>query len=258
MLGLPDEINALLFDLDGVLSQTSKVHAAAWKEMFDEYLKSKDGPDFKPFDLRDDYVPYVDGKNRYDGIRSFLKSRDIELPEGSPDDPPEADTVYGLGARKNVLVLEYIKTKGVDAYPGSVKYLEAAQAAGLKIAVVSSSANAEAVLSAAGIDHFIEKRVDGKTSASLGLAGKPKPDTFLEGARELGVAPAHAAVFEDALSGVAAGHAGNFGIVVGVNRENQRQALLDHGATIVVDDLEELLGAPAPASSTTANAEDAA
>jgi beta-phosphoglucomutase family hydrolase len=223
-----------------------KVHQAAWKQMFDAYLKERaerTGEQFKEF-TRDDYEAYVDGKPRYDGVRSFLESRGIHLPEGTPDDPPTAETVDGLGNRKNDLVLEVMAKDGVDAYPGTLKYLDAVREnGGLRAAVVSSSANAEQALEAAGIADRFDARVDGKTIQEQGLKGKPAPDTFLEGAKLLGVEPSQAAVFEDALAGVQAGRAGNFGYVVGVNRgdDAQRRGLKEHGADIVVDDLEELL-----------------
>jgi beta-phosphoglucomutase family hydrolase len=235
MLGLPDDIEALLFDLDGVLSQTAKVHARAWKEMFDGFLKDKaerDGGPFVPFDAHDDYDEYVDGLPREDGVRSFLRSRRIDF-----DD----DLVHELSEKKNKLVLEIIKKDGVEAYAGSVKYVDAARAAGLKMAVVSSSANAKDVLKAIGLLDRFPEIVDGHAVAEEGLKGKPAPDTFLEGARRLGVSPAHAAVFEDALAGVQAGRDGRFGAVVGVDRVGQARALADHGATIVVQDLSELL-----------------
>lgn len=245
MLGLPDGITTLLFDLDGVLTQTAKVHAAAWKQMFDAYLKEraeKTGEPFVPF-TQDDYEAYVDGMPRADGTRSFLASRGITLPEGTPDDPPTAETIAGLGNRKNALVLEVMAEQGVDAYPGSVRYVDAAREAGLRSAVVSSSANAKQALEAAGIADRFEARVDGKTVAEEHLKGKPAPDTFLAGAKRLGVEPEQAAVFEDALAGVQAGRAGGFGYVVGVNRgdDAQRRGLKEHGADIVVDDLAELL-----------------
>ncbi len=243
-LGLPATIRACLFDLDGVLTKTATVHAAAWKEMFDGFLRERakhDGTDFAPFDSTHDYDEYVDGKQRADGVRSFLASRGIELPEGTPDDPPEAETVAGLGNRKNVLVLEMIHTRGVEAYAGSVDYVRAVRAAGLKRAVVSSSANCREVLEAAGIADLFELRVDGIVAAREHLRGKPAPDMFLAGARKLGVEPGDAAVFEDALAGVAAGAAGKFGIVVGVDRAGQADALREHGADIVVSDLAELL-----------------
>jgi beta-phosphoglucomutase family hydrolase len=253
VLGLPDDIQACLFDMDGVLTKTAAVHAAAWKQMFDEFLRKRaqaDGGEFRPFDIHDDYDQYVDGKPREDGVRDFLASRDISLPDGDPADPPDADTVYGLGNRKNELLLQRIKTDGVQVYDGSVRYLEAAQKAGLRRAVVSSSANTEQVLSVTGLEHFFEVRVDGVTIAQRHLHGKPAPDTFLDAAKQLGVEPAHAVVFEDALSGVAAGHAGHFGFVVGVDRVGQADELAAHGADRVVQDLAELLTDAAPADGT--------
>jgi len=244
MLGLPDGIEGCLFDLDGVLTQTAKVHAAAWKEMFDEYLRARaerTGEAFVAFDAGDDYDEYVDGKPRYDGVRSFLESRGIELPDGSPDDPPSAETVDGLGNRKNELVLRLIERDGVDAYEGSVRYVKAARDAGLRRAVVSSSTNCRDVLEAAGIIDLFEEIVDGNVAREHGLKGKPAPDTFLAGARALGVAAAKATVFEDAVAGVEAGHAGQFGFVVGVDRVDHADALRSHGADIVVKDLAELL-----------------
>lgn len=243
-LGLPDKIQACLFDLDGVLTQTAKVHAAAWKEMFDTFLKTragKDGKEFVAFDPRADYDRYVDGKPRADGTRSFLASRGIELPEGNDDDPPDAETVKGLGNRKNVIVLRRIHDDGVQAYDGSVRYVKAVREAGLRTAVVSSSANCADVLVAAGIADLFDQRVDGLTAESDHLAGKPAPDMFLAGARAVAVAPEHAVVFEDALAGVASGRAGKFGLVVGVDRVGQAEELKAHGADIVVEDLAELL-----------------
>jgi beta-phosphoglucomutase family hydrolase len=243
---LPDGIEACLFDLDGVLTETAKVHAKAWKRMFDAYLKGRaerEGEELVAFDAGEDYNDYVDGKPRYDGVRSFLESRGISLPEGTPDDPPDAETVCGLGNRKNELVLELLRHDGVEAYPGSVRFVEAARDAGLRRAVVSSSANCQEVLRAAGIEELFEQRIDGKVAAEEKLAGKPAPDTYLAGAKAVGVEPAAAAVFEDALSGVESGRAGKFGCVVGVNRlgPDHGRALGEHGATIVVSDLAELL-----------------
>ena len=247
MLGLPDTIRACLFDLDGVLTKTAVVPAAAWKEMFDEFLRRRSeqtGDPFVPFDSKADYDRYVDGKPRYDGVRSVLASRGIELPDGSPDDPPDADTVAGLGNRKNDLVLALLRRDGVQAYDGSVRYVEAVREAGLPCAVVSSSANTQEVLRAAGIERLFELRVDGLTAREENLEGKPAPDTFLAAARKLGVEPAAAAVFEDALAGVEAGRAGDFGFVVGVDRTGQAEALREHGADVVVQDLSELPGRP--------------
>jgi beta-phosphoglucomutase family hydrolase len=242
MLGLPEGIQACLFDMDGVLTKTAAVHAAAWTQMFNEFLRERaGGGDFRPFDTHDDYDEYVDGKPREDGVRDFLASRDITLPEGDPDDPPDAQTVHGLGNRKNELMLQRIDTDGVDVYDGSVRYLEAAQRAGLHRAVVSSSANTEKVLRVTGLDRFFEIRVDGVTIEQRHLHGKPAPDTYLDAARQLGIEPSAAAVFEDALSGVSAGHAGHFGFVVGVDRVGQAAELAQHGADRVVQDLADLL-----------------
>ncbi|WBB65299.1 beta-phosphoglucomutase family hydrolase [Micromonospora sp. WMMD812] len=244
MLGLPAHVTACLFDLDGVLTQTARVHNAAWTETFDAYLKQRaaaTGEPYRPFDPGPDYNRYVDGRPRADGVRTFLASRGIVLPEGSPDDPPDAETVNGVGNRKNVLLLERLRTDGVDVYPGSVTYLKAAVAAGLRRAVVTASANGREVVAAGGLQPLIEDRVDGLVARAEGLRGKPHPDTFLAGARRLGVEPAQAAVFEDALSGVQAGRAGGFGYVVGVDRVGQADELRAHGADVVVTDLAELL-----------------
>jgi beta-phosphoglucomutase family hydrolase len=244
MLGLPDGVRGCLFDLDGVLTQTAKVHAAAWKQMFDEYLRcraDREGEPFVPFDAGEDYNEYVDGKPRYEGVRSFLQSRGIELADGTPDDPPSAETVDGLGNRKNELVLELIQRDGVDAYEGSVRYVKAARDAGLRRAVVSSSTNCRDVLEAAGMLDLFEQIVDGNVARDEGLKGKPAPDTFLAGARKLGLEAREAAVFEDAVAGVEAGRAGSFGHVVGVDRVDHADALREHGADVVVQDLAELL-----------------
>jgi beta-phosphoglucomutase family hydrolase len=243
-LGLPSQIRACLFDLDGVLTQTARVHAAAWKEMFDAFLRDRagrTGEKLVPFDPVADYDTYVDGKPRYDGVRSFLASRGIRLPEGDPSDPPSAETVYGLGNRKNELVLAMLKRDGVQVYEGSVRYVRAVRDAGLHRAVVSASANCREVLQAAGIEDLFEVRIDGIVVEEKHLKGKPAPDTFLAAAEELGAKPAEAAVFEDALAGVEAGRAGHFGFVVGVDRTGQHEALVQHGADIVVSDLAELL-----------------
>lgn len=244
VLGLPSNIRACLFDLDGVLTQTAKVHAAAWKEMFDDFLEQwseREGQAFVPFDSHDDYNRCVDGLPRYDGVRTFLRSREIDLPEGEPDAPPASETIRGLGNRKNELVLQLIREKGVEPYEGSVRYAKAVRDAGLGSAVVSSSTNCKDVLRAAGIEDLFETVVDGIVAEEQGLKGKPAPDTFLAAARTLGAEPAEAAVFEDALGGVEAGRAGAFGITVGVNRVGQADALKEHGADVVVDDLAELL-----------------
>lgn len=244
MLDLPDGITACLFDLDGVLTETAKIHAQAWKQIFDDFLRARSeqrGEAFKEFDLVADYDEYVDGKPRLDGVRSFLQSRRIELPLGSPDDPPDADTLYGLGRRKNDVVLKLIREQGVEPYEGSVAFVRKAIEQGLRRAVVSSSTNCQDVLEAAGIEDLFEARIDGHVAEEQGLAGKPAPDTYLAGARTLGVEPGQAAVFEDALAGVEAGRAGNFGCVVGVDRVGQADALRRHGADVVVRDLAELL-----------------
>lgn len=240
MLKLPAGVRALLFDMDGVLTDTASIHARAWKETFDAFLREHG--DERPFDLARDYGEYVDGKKREDGVRDFLASRDIHLPEGSPDDPPSADTVYGVGRRKNDLVQQLIDAHGVDVYEGSRKLVEAARAAGLKTAVVSSSANTPKILEVAGMTDLFDARVDGNTIVEEHLKGKPAPDSFLRGAELLGVPPSEAAVFEDALAGVAAGKAGNFALTVGVDRHDNPGGLRAHGADIVVQDLAELLG----------------
>lgn len=245
MLGLPDAVRACLFDLDGVLTQTAKVHAAAWRTMFDEYLRARaqrTRTEFVPFDAIADYERYVDGRPREDGVRTFLAARGIELPPGRPEDPPAAETIAGLGNRKNELFLGLVDDQGVEVFPGSVRYVEAAQAAGLSCAVVSSSANSREVLAAAGILDLFETVIDGRIAVRDRLRGKPAPDTFLAGARALDTAARQAAVFEDALAGVEAGRAGGFGFVVGVDRVGQADELRAHGADVVVGDLADLLG----------------
>jgi beta-phosphoglucomutase family hydrolase len=244
VLGLPETVRACLFDLDGVLTDTASVHTRAWKAMFDGYLSARaerTGAPFVPFDPVNDYLRFVDGRKRDDGVRAFLASRDIVLPDGADDDPPDAETVHGLGNRKNAAFQATLQADGVDVFEGSRRYLTAATAAGLATAVVSASANAGEVLAITGLDTFIQQRVDGITLRTEHLAGKPAPDSFLRAAQLLDIAPAGAAVFEDALSGVAAGRAGGFGFVVGVDRVGQAEDLLSHGADVVVTDLEELL-----------------
>jgi beta-phosphoglucomutase family hydrolase len=244
MLGLPKDVRACLFDLDGVLTDTASAHDAAWTEMFDAYLRelsARDGRPREPFDPAADYANHVDGRPRVEGVRAFLGSRGITLPEGDPDDPPSAETLHGLGNRKNEILLRRIARDGVHAYPGSVRYLRAVHEAGIPAALVSSSANAAAVAAAAGLSDLLTARVDGTTAERDKLAGKPAPDTYLAGARALGVPPAQAAVFEDALAGVEAGRAGRFGYVVGVDRAHQADALRAHGADVVVTDLADLL-----------------
>jgi beta-phosphoglucomutase family hydrolase len=230
MLGLPDGIRVCLFDLDGVLTQTAKVHAAAWKQMFDEYLRSRPAA-FREF-TPDDYNEYVDGKPREDGVRSFLRSRGIEF---------DSATVTDLATKKNDLVQKLIHEQGVEVYEGSVRYVEAVRDAGLRRAVVSSSANTREVLRVTKLEHLFEAVVDGVTIDTEGLKGKPAPDTFIAGARDLGAEPGQAVVFEDALAGVEAGRAGDFGFVVGVDRVGHADALREHGADVVVQDLSELI-----------------
>ncbi|MDL5205603.1 beta-phosphoglucomutase family hydrolase [Streptomyces sp. ALI-76-A] len=242
-LGLPADIQACLFDLDGVVTRTAVVHAAAWKEMFDAFLREREGEHFRPF-TDADYDEYVDGRPRADGVRTFLASRGIELPEGTPGDPPDAPTVHGLGNRKNDLVLEKIRTDGVEAYDGTLRYLAAVRAKGLRTAIVSSSANCRDVLRAVGAEDLFDVRIDGVVAAERQLPGKPRPDTFLAAAKDLGVDAARCAVFEDALAGMDAGRSGHFGHVVGVDRVGQTDALYAHGADVVVKDLAEL-GGPA-------------
>jgi beta-phosphoglucomutase family hydrolase len=239
VLGLPDSIRACLFDLDGVLTRTATVHFAAWKRTFDEFLSRFDPaqPEFS----QQDYNRYVDGKHRADGVRGFLASRGITLAEGTEEDPPDAFTVHAIATRKNDMVLRELDEHGVEIYPGSVRYLRAAKDAGLATAVVTASANGEKVIEAGGFADLIDARIDGLVAGRDGLRGKPAPDTFLAGARALGVEPSQAVVYEDALSGVEAGRAGNFGFVVGVDRVGQAAALKEHGADVVVTDLDELM-----------------
>lgn len=244
MLGLPAGTQACLFDMDGVVTQTALVHAAAWKAMFDDFLRKwsgQTGQPFVPFDDVHDYDEYVDGKPRLDGTRSFLESRGIHLPEGSPDAPPGTPTLNGLSNQKNELVIQKIETDGVKVYEGTIEYIKRARAAGLRTAIVSSSANTVQVLEAAGIADLFDTRVDGVVAKERHLKGKPAPDTFLAAAEDLKVTPDHAAVFEDALAGVEAGRAGHFALVVGVDRVGQAEELRKHGADIVVKDLAELL-----------------
>ncbi|MGZ4619342.1 MAG: HAD family hydrolase [Frankiaceae bacterium] len=239
MLGLPDSIRACLFDMDGVLTRTADVHQAAWKRVFDEFLQARN-PRQRPFS-QDDYNRYVDGKPRTDGTRDFLASRGIRLPEGGAADPPGAPTVHGLSRCKDVLFLRLVAERGVKAYPGSVRFVHAAKAAGLGTAVVTASVHGADVLARSGLASLIDVRIDGVVAARDGLRGKPAPDSFLAAARAVGVPPAQAAVFEDALAGVAAGRAGGFGYVVGVDRTGHAAELRTHGADVVVSDLEQLL-----------------
>jgi beta-phosphoglucomutase family hydrolase len=239
-----DQYDAVLFDLDGVITNTATLHATCWKQMFDEYLRKRAeqrGEAFRPFDLASDYRLYVDGKPRFDGVRDFLRSRSIQLPEGSPDDSAELETVCGLGNRKNELINDLIERTGVEPYDGSVRFIHQVRRSGFKIAVVTSSQNCALVLKAAKLDGFFEVRVDGNTIEAEQLAGKPAPDTFLMAARLLGVEPVRTVVVEDAISGVEAGSNGNFGLVIGVARKGNAEELQRHGAHLVVDDLSELV-----------------
>jgi beta-phosphoglucomutase family hydrolase len=234
------KFDAVLFDLDGVITATASVHAAAWKQMFDEFLTARaesTGTPFVSFEIEGDYKPYVDGRPRYDGVATFLKSRGIDLPRGEPSDDPDQETVCGLGNRKNLMIQEVLATDGVEVFEGSVKLVFWLHQQVIRQAIVSSSKNAEAVLEAAGIKDFFEVRVDGVVAARQKLPGKPRPDTFLEAARLLGVEPVRAVVVEDALAGVKAGVNGSFGLVIGVDREGDPEALKAAGADIVVDDL---------------------
>ena len=239
-----NKFDAVLFDLDGVLTATAKVHAACWKKMFDEYLRmrgTKTRESFRPFEIQTDYKTYVDGKPRYDGVRDFLKSRAIDLPEGHPGDPPTAETVCGLGNRKNDMINDVLESEGVEPYEGSVALVRQLRLQGIKTAVVSSSQNCLAVLQAATMADLFDARVDGEVASRRHLRGKPAPDTFLAAATDLGVSPPRAVVVEDAISGVQAGRAGGFGLVIGVARKGEGDALKDNGADVVVTDLSELL-----------------
>ena len=241
-LGLPDGVRACLFDLDGVLTRTATVHMAAWKRTFDGFLRARD-PGAAEF-TQDDSNRHVDGKPRADGVRDFLASRGIVLPEGELGDPPDAETVQGVATRKNELVQRELQEHGVDVYEGSVRYLRTVKDAGLATAVVTASANGEQVVAAGGFADLIDARIDGVVARQEGLRGKPAPDTFLAGARALGVTPQEAVVFEDALAGVAAGRAGGFAFVVGVDRVGHADGLRESGADLVVPDLAELLTRP--------------
>lgn len=247
MLGLGGRIRACLFDMDGVLTQTAAVHAAAWKEMFDAYLEERarrSGGAAQPFDPVDDYESFVDGRPRDDGTRAFLASRGVRLPEGAPGDLPTAETVHGLSSRKDAIFRRRLATEGVRPYEGSIRYVTAARDAGLRRAVVTASAHAHDILGSAGITGLFEAVVDGLVIRREGLPGKPAPDSFLAAARRLDVAPDAAAVFDDGPAGVAAGRAGGFGLVVGVDRGGEAEALRDHGAHIVVSDLADLVDRP--------------
>ena len=239
-----DNFDAVLFDLDGVLTATAKVHAVSWKRMFDEFLsqRAKDNNEpFIPFEIDTDYKNYVDGKPRLEGVRSFLDVRGIELPSGSQDTPLEEDTIYSLGQRKDKIFHSILESEGVEIYETSVAWVCYLRSQEIKTAVVSSSRNCEAVLKAAKITDLFETRVDGKVAANLGIAGKPAPDTYLKAAEILDAKPERCVVVEDAISGVQAGRAGNFGLVIGVNRNDDADALINNGADIVVTDLGEMI-----------------
>jgi beta-phosphoglucomutase family hydrolase len=239
-----ERFDAVLLDMDGVLTDTASVHATAWKRMFDEFLRARSargGETFTAFDIETDYRVHVDGKPRYDGVRDFLRARGIALPEGGTDDSPRTETVHGLGNRKDELVNDLIAAEGVRVFPGAIPLLESLRAAGIRTAVVTSSQNRAKVLQAAGLTALLDAAVDGHTIVERGLAGKPAPDMFLEAARVLGVTPARAVVVEDAISGVEAGARGGFGLVVGVARKSNGAELAAHGAQRVVSDLTELM-----------------
>jgi trehalose-phosphatase len=238
-----DRFDAVIFDLDGVVTRTAEIHAAAWKKLFDEYLErhvGQHGGTFQPFDIEGDYHKYVDGKPRYDGVKSFLESRQIDLPYGAPDDPPGRETVCGLGNQKNRLFLDLLKQRGVKTYSSTIELIRSLRSKNIRTAIVSSSKNCGPVLETAGIADLFDTKVDGKDSAELNLKGKPAPDIFIEACRRLGVKPARAIVVEDAISGVEAGRHGNFRFVIGVDRAGQSAVLKKKGADIVVTDLSEI------------------
>ena len=239
-----DQYDAILFDLDGVITNTANLHANCWKQVFDEYLQkraSERQEAFRPFDLAADYQLYVDGKPRFDGVRDFLRSRGIQLPEGNLEDPGSIETVHGLGNRKDHMVNRVITEVGVEAYTGTVQFIHQVRRDGFKIAVVTSSQHCDAVLRATKLEEFFEVRVDGNVIEKQRLAGKPAPDTFLAAARLLGVEPKRTVVIEDALSGVEAGSNGKFGLVIGVARKGNAEELKRHGAHLTVEDLGELV-----------------
>ena len=236
-----DKFDAVLFDLDGVITATAKVHAACWKKMFDEFLRLRPDELFEPFNIREDYPIHIDGKLREDGVRSFLESRGVHLPEGDSAEPPNYETVQGLGKLKDRMFKEILQEQGVEVYEGAVKLVNQLRGQGIKTAVVSASKNCKAVLEAASLDHLFDVRVDGEVANQLELPGKPAPDKFLKAAQQLGVEPERAVVVEDAISGVQAGRAGGFGLVVGVDRKGQAEELRENGAHIVVTDPGELL-----------------
>lgn len=238
-----DRYDAAILDMDGVITNSARTHAAAWKKMFDEYLQGlnkKDSHEPEPFDPEDDYFRYVDGKPRYEGTKSFLESRQITLPRGSPDDPPDRETVSGLGNRKNRYFLKHLEKNGVDYYQGAVDLVKGVKDKGIKVAVISSSRNAKTVLDAAGIRSLFPVIIDGVYMAEKGLKGKPDPDIFLEAAKRLDTSPDRAMVFEDAASGVKAAKAGGFALVVGIDRTGKNRDLKKSGADMIVRDLSEI------------------
>jgi beta-phosphoglucomutase family hydrolase len=235
------DYDAVIFDMDGVVTRTAEVHAAAWKRLFDDVLaRNAHGDAFRPFDTVGDYRRYVDGKPRYDGVRDFLASRGIRLPEGSPDDPPDRDTVCGMGNRKDQYFLAQLREHGTSAFPSTVALIEKLRGRGLRVAVISSSRNAAEILRAAGVEDLFETRIDGVVAAELRLPGKPDPAVFLEAAKRLDAKPARAVVVEDATAGVAAGRRGGFGLVIGVDRVGQADELRQSGADVVVGDLAQM------------------
>jgi beta-phosphoglucomutase family hydrolase len=238
-----ESLAAVIFDLDGVVTNTAAVHARAWKRLFDDYLRKRadqNGGAFEPFEIGSDYPRYVDGKRREDGVRSFLASRDIKLPDGDADDPPTAETVRGLGKLKDGYFLKDLETNGVEIYPSTVKLIERLKDNDVLVALVSASRNVKSVLAGAGLSDLFEVKVDGLVADEMKLPGKPEPDTFLEAAKRLGVEASQASIVEDALSGVEAGRSGGFGLVIGVDRTGQADALREHGADVVVKDLGDL------------------
>lgn len=244
MLISAQKYSAVLFDMDGVLTMTMKIHAACWKRMFDDYLRQRShrhGEEHHPFEIATDYKAYVDGKLRYDGVQAFLASRGIELPYGHPDDDPSLETICGLGNRKDRMVNELIREEGVELLDGALDLVRRVREAGIKTAVVSASKNCPLILDAAGINELFDCVVDGHVATQRSLAGKPAPDTFLAAARELGVSPSQAVVIEDAISGVAAGRAGGFALVIGIDHHGDKTALQENGADVVVESLRELL-----------------
>ena len=237
------EFDCVVFDLDGVVTNTAKLHAQAWKRLFDDYLKQRDqrdGEPFRPFDREHDYLAYVDGKPRYEGVRSFLESRNIEIATGNIEDDPEQESVYGLGNKKDQYFDQLLKKQGVEIFPSTIELIKDLRTRGIKLAIVSSSKHCQEILQAANIEELFLVRVDGVISESLALKGKPDPDIFIHAAESMGCERQRTVVIEDAIAGVEAGRAGNFGLVIGVNRADQAGALKTRGADIVVDDLVEL------------------